>query len=227
MVEPTKTPRYRPAMKPIELAQNGLHVVLDPRVEGLAPHARRALRELAVGWTRPPGAPIELAVASDGRAARLVVLAVPEGTRLIGLLEPVRTGVPLPPSLTPREREVIALALDEHRSNAQVSDELGIELATVRSHLANARRKMSRPYARRHALPAAELAGLSARERQVALKAAEGRTSAEIANDLRISPVTVGTHLTRVFRKLGVKNRCSLAALLHGATETPGNPHQA
>lgn len=52
---------------------------------------------------------------------------------------------------------------------------------------------------------------LSKREREVLQCLSEGRSNAEIATALAISPNTVKNHLDRVFKKLGVSNRCAAA----------------
>ncbi|MGD0081955.1 MAG: helix-turn-helix transcriptional regulator [Acidimicrobiales bacterium] len=52
---------------------------------------------------------------------------------------------------------------------------------------------------------------LSLREREVALLAAEGRSSREIAERLFLSTRTVDNHLQRVYLKLGVTGRRELA----------------
>src|SRR5690606_19132352 len=57
---------------------------------------------------------------------------------------------------------------------------------------------------------------LTAREREVALLAAAGRTSREIAEHLGMSTRTVDTHLARVYRKLGISGRSELAGALGG-----------
>jgi DNA-binding CsgD family transcriptional regulator len=56
-------------------------------------------------------------------------------------------------------------------------------------------------------------AALTAHEVQVAQLVAEGRTNREIAAALFIAPKTVEHHLSRVFRKLGIRRRAELAAL--------------
>ena len=55
---------------------------------------------------------------------------------------------------------------------------------------------------------------LTAREQQVAVLAAAGRTDAQIAAELAISARTVSTHLTNVYGKLGVSTRRDLPRAL-------------
>jgi DNA-binding CsgD family transcriptional regulator len=55
---------------------------------------------------------------------------------------------------------------------------------------------------------------LTAREREVALLAAGGRSSREIADVLYLSTRTVETHLARSYRKLGISTRSELASAL-------------
>jgi DNA-binding CsgD family transcriptional regulator len=55
---------------------------------------------------------------------------------------------------------------------------------------------------------------LTPREREVALLAAGGRTSADIGERLGLSTRTVDTHLARVYRKLGIAGRAELGAAL-------------
>lgn len=51
---------------------------------------------------------------------------------------------------------------------------------------------------------------LTTREREIVRLVALGRRNAEIAAELFISPVTVKTHLGRVFEKLGIRDRTDL-----------------
>jgi DNA-binding CsgD family transcriptional regulator len=55
---------------------------------------------------------------------------------------------------------------------------------------------------------------LTSREREVALLAAAGRSSRDIADRLYLSTRTVESHLARVYRKLGITTRSELAATL-------------
>ncbi|MFF8234946.1 response regulator [Streptomyces caelestis] len=52
---------------------------------------------------------------------------------------------------------------------------------------------------------------LTEREIEIAGKVAEGRTNADIAGELFISPGTVKTHVASIQRKLGVRNRVGIA----------------
>jgi DNA-binding NarL/FixJ family response regulator len=62
-----------------------------------------------------------------------------------------------------------------------------------------------------HAPPAQPLEPLSAREEEVLLRVAQGRTNAEIADALYISLSTVKSHLASLMGKLGARNRVELA----------------
>jgi DNA-binding CsgD family transcriptional regulator len=60
-------------------------------------------------------------------------------------------------------------------------------------------------------------ARLTRREREVVEAVAEGRSNAEIASQLCISPATVAKHLEHVYDKLGVHSRTAALARLSGA----------
>ena len=55
---------------------------------------------------------------------------------------------------------------------------------------------------------------LTGREREVALLAASGMATKDIASRLFLSARTVDTHLARIYRKLGVAGRAELADAL-------------
>jgi DNA-binding CsgD family transcriptional regulator len=61
---------------------------------------------------------------------------------------------------------------------------------------------------------------LTAREREVALLVAGGRSSREVAAVLHLSTRTVETHLARAYRKLGITTRTELAVALGVADGT-------
>jgi DNA-binding NarL/FixJ family response regulator len=57
--------------------------------------------------------------------------------------------------------------------------------------------------------------GLTPRELEVLSLLAGGRTSAQIARELVISPRTVGTHVQHILTKLGVEHRTQAAGIAH------------
>lgn len=59
------------------------------------------------------------------------------------------------------------------------------------------------------------LARLTEREREVAMRVREGLRTAEIAAELRRSPLTIKTQLAAIFAKLNVRGRTRVAALLN------------
>ncbi|MFK7854489.1 MAG: response regulator [Granulosicoccus sp.] len=63
--------------------------------------------------------------------------------------------------------------------------------------------------------PATPSEPLTAREEQVLLTVARGRTNAEIADELFISLSTVKTHLASLMQKLGARNRVEIAMWAH------------
>jgi DNA-binding NarL/FixJ family response regulator len=65
-----------------------------------------------------------------------------------------------------------------------------------------------------HAPPAA-VAELTEREREILRHVARGLTNAEIADRLKISPLTTKTHVSRILRKLECRDRAQLVALAY------------
>ncbi len=62
---------------------------------------------------------------------------------------------------------------------------------------------------------------LTPTERRIAQLAAEGNTDKEIAAALYVTPKTVGTQLSRIYRKRGVRSRTELASAMRGDADVP------
>jgi DNA-binding CsgD family transcriptional regulator len=68
------------------------------------------------------------------------------------------------------------------------------------------------------------VAELTPQELHVALAVAEGATNREVSALLFLSPKTIEMHLTRAYRKLGVRSRTQLAARLRGSVAEQSRP---
>ena len=65
---------------------------------------------------------------------------------------------------------------------------------------------------------------LSPQESQIANLAAQGLSNKEISERLFLSHRTVGSHLYRIFPKLGISSRAQLASALHAVGSQAGLP---
>ena len=101
---------------------------------------------------------------------------------------------------------VQAVVAGEATLSPQVTAQLIAQVTAADSVTGNARQRAK-----------ALLAGLSERERDVALAIGEGLSNAEIAARLYLSVATVKAHVGRLFVKLEVENRVQIALLVHDA----------
>ena len=74
---------------------------------------------------------------------------------------------------------------------------------------------MQFPKPTRRAMEMTMFRRLSVRERELMLLVAEGLSNKEVAGQLDISERTVETHLLSIFRKLGIRKRTRLTALVY------------
>jgi DNA-binding CsgD family transcriptional regulator len=96
-------------------------------------------------------------------------------------------------------------ARERLRAALELFDDLGADAwsARARSELAGTGERLRPAHVARESL--------TPREMQVALAVAEGRSNGEVAAALYLTPKTVEYHLTRVYRKLGLRSRGELA----------------
>jgi DNA-binding CsgD family transcriptional regulator len=103
--------------------------------------------------------------------------------------------------LTAREQEVLAL-LSAGSSLGEIAAQLGIAPDTVEAHATSIYTKIgARP----------DSSALTPRELEILTLLAAGHATPDIANKLGITPGTVKTHLTRIYKKIGTKNRVQAA----------------
>ncbi|MFG2024798.1 response regulator [Streptomyces sp. NPDC048825] len=76
-------------------------------------------------------------------------------------------------------------------------------------------RFLTTPEAGPHLAPPERLAALTVREREVMALAAEGKSNAEIADVLVLSPLTVRTHVQRAMTKLDARDRAQLVVIAY------------
>lgn len=115
-------------------------------------------------------------------------------------------------------RTIVSLALERRVQTALPRD----ILVSLQSSLAEMTKQVEQletrlpegPAAAGQALP---LEKLSSRERDVLAELRGGLSNKEIAARLYVSPHTVGNHLQRIYRKLGVHGRTELVARMMGA----------
>ena len=171
----------------------------------------RALHELCRLGDPAAAAPelARLAGAVDGpfaatAAAHAAALVARDGAALLDVAERFADAGALLAAAEAADAAAAALA-DEGRA------------AGARDAAARAARRLAQcEGARPPTLLAAPAAELTPREREIALLAAAGESSRQIAGRLVLSVRTVDNHLQSAYRKLGVTRRQDLAGVLRG-----------
>ena len=121
-----------------------------------------------------------------------------------------------------RARTLLALGLVQRRAKRKRAAREALEHALATFEQLGARLwadKARAELARIGGRPAAT-GELTETERRIAALAAEGLSNKEIASALFVTPKTVGTQLSRIYRKVGVHSRTELARHLSSDTET-------
>ncbi len=165
------------------------------------------------------------------RALRVLGLASPGRARLDRLEEAVALGADAPIRLE-YLHALVDLGAATRRANRraaarqpltkalELSRELGATALADR-----AQEEITAGAGRRRRPRGTGTEALTPSERRVAILAAEGLTTRQIAGELYVTPKTVEFHLRHIYRKLGVpSNRAALAGVLQGDdTDAPGS----
>ena len=190
------------------------HKVEALHARGCEDHAR-PLAEEELALARQWGAP--------GTVARSLrsLARVAGGDELACLQEAVEV-VEFSPARLEAAKSLTALgsALRRARRPTDAREPLrrGLELAVACGAAPVVERARSELYAAGGRPRAAALTGvgsLTASEHRVAALAGEGASNRDIAEALFVTPKTVETHLSSVYRKLGIRSRHELPAALH------------
>jgi DNA-binding NarL/FixJ family response regulator len=188
------------------------------------PAVRRGLRtflELADGLE-------VVGEAADGRSALDLIAATGPDVVLLDMALPGMDGVEVLHELRRRELSCRALVVTSYTDRLPAAIRAGARgylskdvdpvalVAAVRSVAAGHLLLEPTAVAALMATPA-EGSTLTARERDVLLLLAEGRSNREIARALAVAEKTVKTHVSSILLKLGLENRTQVALLAHEA----------
>lgn len=100
-----------------------------------------------------------------------------------------------------------------HKLKVSSSESLAVEFLTFVDNKEYLLRLTDAPSAENHTDLLRQQFSVTQREADVLLWIANGKTNREIAQILEMSPRTVNKHLEQIFKKLGVENRTSAAAM--------------
>lgn len=191
---------------------------------------------LAALLRQPPDIEV-IATASTGSQAVRAVRTLAPDVLVTDISMPELNGIEAARAIRARDARIAIVVLSMHSTSEHVArafaagangyvlkDAASDEIVAAVRAVASGRRYLSQALAdvvSGAAAPAASpLASLSARERQVLQLVVEGRSSAQIAQQIHLSPKTVETYRSRLMKKLGVADIPALVkfAVQHGVT---------
>lgn len=178
-----------------------------------------------------------IATASTGSEAVRAARTLAPDVLVTDISMPDLNGIEAARAIRERDGRVAIVVLSMHSSSEHVArafaagangyvlkDAASEEIVAAVRAVANGRRYLSRELGEvpqdATAQGASPLASLSARERQVLQLVVEGKSSAQIAQQIHLSPKTVETYRSRLMKKLGVADIPALVkfAVQHGVT---------
>lgn len=189
----------------VVLAAEGFDVVGEPVSADSAVECARDLRpDVAILAVHLPGGGIE--------AARRIHTLLPD-VRLV-LLSDRPSGDELLAAVLAGAAGYLGRDVDEKRLPAVLRGILAGEVAMPRRHTQHLLDSLRGRDTQRAAVAARAKAPLTDREWEVMYLLSDGATTAEMANGLAISEVTVRRHVSSVLAKLELPDRASAAALV-------------
>ncbi|MFG2309698.1 AAA family ATPase [Streptomyces sp. NPDC048566] len=205
-----------PVVTPWRTAAAECRVTLGRPEEAIA-LAREELR-LARIWNTPRVVGRSLSALGTATGGRQGLELAEEAVRL---LREAPAGPELPAALVAQGRQ-LAAAGERARARGPLREaaEHAERLGSVRLHTL-AEEALRGAGARRAAAPRTGADALTPSEHRIATLAANGSTNPEIAALLHLARRTVETHLTSVFRKLGISRRGQLAERLGPGGQAP------
>lgn len=182
----------------------------DPHPEGLASVARPDVITIEVTQAGDAAAPLTMFRAAWPPARFVVLTASRDPDQAV---EAARAGADGWVSKESSIAELIHVVRCAARGHASFPPEyLGRILGELRADVGRAQRREG------------PLDVLTPRERDVLMCFAQGRTPAEIADELGLSAHTVRTHTNKIFAKLGVHSRLEAVAVAWGAQRSTRPP---
>jgi two-component system nitrate/nitrite response regulator NarL len=171
------------------------------QLSGEEPDGRAALA--AIRRDRPAVAVLDLPTGECGRLLR-ALRDDPAGTGVILLSEDLRPGIPYRALADGASGYLTRDATADQLRRAVVSVAAGgtVLAPPVQRAIAGEIRSRARD----------DRPVLSARERDVLVRVAEGRSTPDIAAELVLAPATIKTHLTHIYDKLEVSERAAAVA---------------
>jgi DNA-binding NarL/FixJ family response regulator len=178
---------------------------------------RSALHREGLAASVDDGGRAQLALDGLQRRPEVVVLAGLNGDAasvahaIRRRLRDVHVVLVLPADSEQRARHVLDAGVDGVVLEEELEVTLGVAVRAACSG------QLCVPRSLRHEV---ELPAFSHRERQILRLVVAGHTNAEIARRIYLSRSTVAGHLTAIFRRLGVRSRSEIVALILAADES-------
>jgi DNA-binding NarL/FixJ family response regulator len=189
-----------------------------------AGHPDVILMDIRMPGTDGLAATGQIAAADDLSGVKVVILTTFETDEYV--YQALRAGASGFLVKDAEPEELIRAVRVVHRGEALLSPSVTRRLiASLASRAPGARAAAGGRGQGNPALPAADLARLTEREREVLALVAQGLSNEEIAVRLYLSPLTTKTHVSHIMTKLGARDRAQLVVIAYeSGLVVPGVP---